>query len=141
MCSGAQRTNSAHLHRPQRGRIHVGYLPQLRLVPWVHDHGSLTSRFFGTLLARRAGAPITLRSVRVLKAVKFRGIVDENFADGGVVAGARDQLIEQRSSVEPAIDGRRGLGAWRMAVAADVWPVGPPDATVGIGLDERADDR
>ena len=40
---------------------YASYLPQLPPVPWIDNHGSLTSRFFGTLLVRRAGAPIALR--------------------------------------------------------------------------------
>jgi murein L,D-transpeptidase YafK len=40
---------------------YASYLPQLPPIPWVDNHGSLTSRFFGTLLVRRAAAPIALR--------------------------------------------------------------------------------
>jgi hypothetical protein len=32
---------------------YASYLPQLPPVPWADNNGSLTSKFFGTVIARR----------------------------------------------------------------------------------------
>src|SRR5213083_3156198 len=82
-----------------------------------------------------------MRKLKALEAVKLGRIVDQDLADDPDVAGAGDELLEQRCGVETAIDDRRGLCALGVAVAAGVRPVGAPDAAVGIGLDERVDDR
>ena len=103
--------------------------------PWFIDEQILRH------LARTPRRRADRLALSVLEAIKPGGIVDQDFADHGGVAGAGDELLEQRRGVETAIDDRRGLRALGVAVAAGVRPIGPPDAAVGIDLDERTDDR